>query len=714
MTTLTTAVEASCAAMALVLATTLYGPLSDATGITLFAASTTSTGYAASMFAGLVVLLTLRLAWRRRRQGGAADASADAQTAEADPRWQILEFFQPGDKDGPRGLQDPQQRIHHPGPSAAGKRSEFFSVWRPTSDDAIRMMMEGRATGKGLNVKGKSAKQGVLSGFVPFLQIHDEADKRKVGTSPPYARLRLYFASELLRDAALAALRPIRDEMVAVARAADEALDAEAAAGVELPSAEHLRHVTNLKYKMEDPSLTPLDGRAGCWGLEVPERLMMEAYVARRDISPPPGWETGRASEPDYMDMNLMSTRKVDPDQPMVVVYQHDARDAMNPRGLLVAYEENGRVLPVASDFDAFLFGSRGIDYPAVPQKDTRFVHSMLSHIEDVLKTPDARTWTHRWLDVLKGRVQTARGGDAAGKAGSFIAGSLGTKRQDGRLGFGDAITQSIIHNLVHHSSVVHCHGAVRHAAENVNYYFPQELDPEFLVLWHGYDPASEASSVQTHRRYLTPEELRGFLVDRVAEGYVFPLNPAWILRDAGWYEVYEALRASPACQPALDAWLPPESGLRERIEAIHQAYPQGFARTATAPLAAGQHHEGGGVPPAPRSPRTPNAPWGRLRGVRKMVDGYRGSTTPRVSDRPGEEAYERAHLALQRHYALRRAKLKTKAILLWAAAQKDTSFANLVRGVPLSASKKAMRRSLLAAKLSHQVSGGSDAGSSP
>ena len=32
-------------------------------------------------------------------------------------------------------------------------------------------MIEGAATGKGLNVKGKSARQGVLSGFVPFLQV---------------------------------------------------------------------------------------------------------------------------------------------------------------------------------------------------------------------------------------------------------------------------------------------------------------------------------------------------------------------------------------------------------------------------------------------------------------------------------------------------------------------------------------------------------------
>ena len=32
--------------------------------------------------------------------------------------------------------------------------------------------MKGEATGKGLDIKGKSAKTGLLSGYVPFSQIH--------------------------------------------------------------------------------------------------------------------------------------------------------------------------------------------------------------------------------------------------------------------------------------------------------------------------------------------------------------------------------------------------------------------------------------------------------------------------------------------------------------------------------------------------------------
>jgi hypothetical protein len=39
-------------------------------------------------------------------------------------------------------------------------KATVFTVWRPTSDEAIKNMMLGVATGKGLDIKGKSAKRG--------------------------------------------------------------------------------------------------------------------------------------------------------------------------------------------------------------------------------------------------------------------------------------------------------------------------------------------------------------------------------------------------------------------------------------------------------------------------------------------------------------------------------------------------------------------------
>lgn len=143
----------------------------------------------------------------------------------------------------------------------------------------------------------------------------------------------------------------------------------------------------------------------------------------------------------------------------------------------------------------------------------------------------------------------------------------------------------------------------------------------------------------------MTPAELRAFLIDRVADGFTFPLNPTWILRDEGWYDVYEALEAAPDGKRALDAWLPPESGLRARIAAIHRAYPDGFQRLSAEPAA----------PPAP-------AP---------ASDAFeRRASVPRIFERAGEEAYERADLELARYRTLKRAKFKMRAILLWNQEQ--------------------------------------------
>ena len=53
-------------------------------------------------------------------------------------------------------------------------------------------------------------------------------------------------------------------------------------------------------------------------------------------IEPEDGWETGRPSEPAFMDLNLHATRD-DKYVPKAVVWQYDARRPLNPRGLLVA-----------------------------------------------------------------------------------------------------------------------------------------------------------------------------------------------------------------------------------------------------------------------------------------------------------------------------------------------------------------------------------------
>ena len=101
--------------------------------------------------------------------------------------------------------------------------------------------------------------------------------------------------------------------------------------------------------------------------------------------------------------------------------------------------------------------------------------------------------------------------------------------------GFGDPTSYSIVRSIVRQ---VRRSGAVRHGAECFNFYFPQELDAEFLVVWDGLDsPPWKA---------VKEPELREFLLARVKEGYSFPINPVWPIRDPGWIDILYALQQNP------------------------------------------------------------------------------------------------------------------------------------------------------------------------
>ena len=73
--------------------------------------------------------------------------------------------------------------------------------------------------------------------------------------------------------------------------------------------------------------------------------------------------------------------------------------------------------------------------------------------------------WTSSWLKVLKKAAQD------------------GFHPKIPALGFGDDTSVNIVQTFV---NVLRPCGAVRHGAECFNYYFPQELDDEFLVVWDG------------------------------------------------------------------------------------------------------------------------------------------------------------------------------------------------------------------------------------
>lgn len=448
-----------------------------------------------------------------------------------DPRKLISQFYKDGDSRGPLGTLVAQGK--EPNPS---DKSEWFVVYRPTSRDAIAKMLSGMAVGKGLNIKGKSSKQGVLSGYVPFSQVSDNKHKPMIEQSPKGARLKLYFRSKAAREEATKKLNTVMN-----------GLDAKA--------------VDVKKIDIVD------DYAPKVFGIDLPEPVLRETYLMLADLSPVMGWETGRRSEPAFMDMNLHAVRDVS--EPKVVLFQFDESDPMNVRGLLVAYAEE-LVKPVVSDFDTFVVASKGMMYEPVPEDQQKIVTWMLEHCHDVLKTPDHNPWNSRWLEVLKKE------------------GEKGFHPKFPKYGFGDPTSYRLIGDVV--NCTKEC-GAVRHGAECYNYYFPQELDDEYLVVWEKFPEKPWA--------YKTEKTMREFLLERFQEGYSCPLNPVWPVRDKGWWDVWEAcLKASDPKN--LDAWYSKKLGIRDIMNKLHESCPQGFIQSADVAEAARKQAEGKKEEPKP------------------------------------------------------------------------------------------------------------------
>merc|ERR1711957_817771 len=83
---------------------------------------------------------------------------------------------------------------------------------------------------------------------------------------------------------------------------------------------------------------------------------------------------------------------------------------------------------------------------------------------------------------------------------------------------------------------------------------------------------------------YKTEPEVREFLLECIPDGYCFPLNPIWPVRDKGWYGVLQALRSNTAVAPSLSAWYPPDAKILEKIDQIHAVKPNGFVMLAAPP----------------------------------------------------------------------------------------------------------------------------------
>jgi hypothetical protein len=218
---------------------------------------------------------------------------------------------------------------------------------------------------------------------------------------------------------------------------------------------------TQNNLEKSPPSISKIDtyaSRQGVYGLEMPEKILWEGYVIPNDISRDIGsvYDTGRPSMPGFQDMNMTSMREwkgLKNDEAQDVDYHagekagngsieggcgprpvlwyagtprsgdddNDNNDSIDkardnssstsplcPLDLLMAYEENGKVIPVVSDFDCFLLGTRGVKYQKpLKERDLSMLHWCVDTIEGILCKPqEKRNWTQRWLAAKKTQGQ--------------------------------------------------------------------------------------------------------------------------------------------------------------------------------------------------------------------------------------------------------------------------------------------------------------------
>lgn len=531
----------------------------------------------------------------------------------SDPRHQIMSYF---DDVGILGVDQIAEkgRVEIEKISPILKmfpRSVIFTVWRPTSADAIRRMMKGQGVGKGLDIKGKSAIRGNLSGYVPFMQIHEDQHKMQIRTLPKTSEMRIFFRTQELRDTAAEELAVVAEEMISGWESAQEVLASEHADDSALEMA-----MQKYMWDMDEPEIIILDEYADApkptFGVQIPERLFWEAFVMRRDISRDDDSpdDTGRPSFPSFQDMNFATLRNFEPGRPRPVVLQYDTRDPMDARNLLVAYEEDQKVVPVVSDFDCFLVGTKGVAYDKpIPDDQLKLVDWCLTKIEAILDAPPKpSSWTERWLEVLKGDP---------------------VKPAIPPYGFGDPKSYSLMELA---AKRLHKDGCVRHGAECFNYYFPQMLDDHFLIIGEGINEKGPPW------KYVGVQELQEILKERIKRGFTFPLNPKWVLCDPGWKEIYDALLASKSTNviDSLKCWYPPDSGIREKIDRISQKHPDGFVRLR---------------PDASNESRTTKS------GLAVLEDN---------DEHDGTAAMDLAEQELKSYETFQRAKKRLKAVLIW------------------------------------------------
>ena len=139
-------------------------------------------------------------------------------------------------------------------------------------------MMLGIATGKGLDIKGKSANQGNISVYVPFIQIYEESHKEQVWSYNirEGKTIRVYYQSEFARNEAYKMLCDMKDYMVFEAKDAVRVLSDEFAdpAEQELAMVHLMYDDSKMNVEFVD---TYFDSSHPVFGLDISERLFWES-----------------------------------------------------------------------------------------------------------------------------------------------------------------------------------------------------------------------------------------------------------------------------------------------------------------------------------------------------------------------------------------------------------------------------------------------------
>ena len=143
--------------------------------------------------------------------------------------------------------------------------------------------------------------------------------------------------------------------------------------------------------------------------------------------------------------------------------------------------------------------------YDAMPVEQQQIIQWELDQTEHIVKEAPAESlgWTGHWLRVIK----------AAEDSGFHPS-------YPSKFGFGEVTSTRLISDVV--DATASC-GAVRHGAECFNFWFPQELDKDYLIVWDGF--AEAGWTPMTGQPGKVPwqaakePELRQFLLERAREG---------------------------------------------------------------------------------------------------------------------------------------------------------------------------------------------------